>query len=132
MVEIVGTMEGLKASGIKHVAFKPGPMDGVRQVINIAVTNLDFPIIMQWTGGRAAGHHSFDDFQQPVTPTCRAIWQHANVCHIGGSGFGSADDVLGAKVWCPANAFLRFLVSFHCFRHWSIQPRLHGSRHGKS
>ena len=62
-VEIIG---GLKAAGIKHVAFKPGSVEGIRQVISIAAANPDFPIIMQWTGGRAGRHHSFEDFHQPV------------------------------------------------------------------
>ena len=39
--------------GIQHVAFKPGSIDGIRQVVNIAVANPGFPIILQWTGGRA-------------------------------------------------------------------------------
>ncbi|KAJ3517947.1 hypothetical protein NLJ89_g178 [Agrocybe chaxingu] len=89
-VEII---DGLKAAGIKHVSFKPGSVDGIRQVINIAAANPDFPIIMQWTGGRAGGHHSFEDFHQPVLATYRAIRQHPNVILVGGSGFGSAGDV---------------------------------------
>ncbi|KAF9532470.1 fatty acid synthase [Crepidotus variabilis] len=89
-VEII---EGLKDAGIKHVAFKPGSVDGIRQVINIAAANPDFPIIMQWTGGRAGGHHSFEDFHQPVLATYRTIRQHSNIVLVGGSGFGSADDV---------------------------------------
>ncbi|KAF8907276.1 fatty acid synthase [Gymnopilus junonius] len=89
-IEII---EGLKTAGIKHVAFKPGSVDGIRQVINIAAANPDFPIIMQWTGGRAGGHHSFEDFHQPILATYRAIRQHPNICLVGGSGFGSADDV---------------------------------------
>ena len=33
----------------------PGTVDGIRQlrVVNIAAANPDFPIILQWTGGRA-------------------------------------------------------------------------------
>ena len=89
-VEII---DGLKAAGIKHVAFKPGSVDGIRQVINIAAANSDYPIIMQWTGGRAGGHHSFEDFHQPILATYRTIRQHSNIILVGGSGFGSADDV---------------------------------------
>ncbi|KAF6759889.1 fatty acid synthetase alpha subunit [Ephemerocybe angulata] len=89
-VEII---EALKAAGIKHISFKPGSVDGIRQVINIASANPDFPIIMQWTGGRAGGHHSFEDFHQPVLSTYRAIREHPNIVLVGGSGFGSAEDV---------------------------------------
>lgn len=89
-VEII---DGLKTAGIKHVAFKPGSVDGIRQVVNIAAANPGFPIILQWTGGRAGGHHSFEDFHQPILATYRSIRQHPNIVLVAGSGFGSADDV---------------------------------------
>jgi len=62
-------ISGLKSIGIRHVAFKSGSVGGIRQVINIATANPDFAIIMQWTGGRAGGHHSFEDFHQPILVT---------------------------------------------------------------
>jgi fatty acid synthase subunit alpha len=89
-VEII---DGLKAAGIRHVAFKPGSVDGIRQVVNIAAANPDCPIILQWTGGRAGGHHSFEDFHQPILATYRSIHQYDNISLVAGSGFGSADDV---------------------------------------
>ncbi|KAI0787467.1 fatty acid synthase [Fomes fomentarius] len=88
--EIIGA---LRSAGIKHVSFKPGSVDGIRQVVNIAAANPDFPIIMQWTGGRAGGHHSCEDFHQPILSTYGAIRQHANLILVGGSGFGGADDL---------------------------------------
>jgi enoyl reductase-like protein len=44
--EIIG---GLKAVGIRHVAFKPGLIDGIRhwQVVNTVAANPEFAIIMQ-------------------------------------------------------------------------------------
>ena len=89
-VEII---DGLKTAGIKHVSFKPGSVDGIRQVVNIAAANPTFPIILQWTGGRAGGHHSYEDFHQPILATYRAIRQYRNIYLIAGSGFGSAEDV---------------------------------------
>ena len=89
-VEII---DGLRAAGIRHVAFKPGSVDGIRQVVNIASSNPDFPVIMQWTGGRAGGHHSYEDFHQPILVTYRLIRQYSNISPAGGSGFGSADDM---------------------------------------
>ena len=86
-------IEGLAGAGIKHVAFKPGSIEGIRQVVNIAAANPSFPIILQWTGGRAGGHHSYEDFHQPILATYRSIRQHANISLIPGSGFGTADDV---------------------------------------
>jgi fatty acid synthase subunit beta len=49
-------INALKSSGIRHVAFKPGSVDGLRQVVNIAKANPDFPVILQWTGGRVTIH----------------------------------------------------------------------------
>ncbi|KAL5526485.1 FAS2 [Sanghuangporus sanghuang] len=86
-------INGLRTAGIKHVSFKPGSVDGIRQVVNIAAANPDFPIIMQWTGGRAGGHHSFEDFHHPILVTYASIRQQENICLVGGSGFGGADDV---------------------------------------
>ncbi|RXK40211.1 hypothetical protein M231_02485 [Tremella mesenterica] len=83
----------LKAVGIKHIAFKPGSVEGIRQVINIAASNPDYPIILQWTGGRAGGHHSCEDFHQPIIATYASIRQHRNISLVAGSGFGGADDV---------------------------------------
>ena len=86
-------IQGLEAVGIRHISFKPGSNDGIRQVVNIAAANPEFPIILQWTGGRAGGHHSFEDFHQPILATYRSIRQHSNIVLVGGSGFGGADDV---------------------------------------
>ncbi|KAI0685962.1 fatty acid synthase [Cytidiella melzeri] len=86
-------IEALKAAGIKHVSFKPGSVEGLRQVVNIAAANPDFPIILQWTGGRAGGHHSCEDFHQPILSTYSSIRQQRNICLVAGSGFGGAEDI---------------------------------------
>lgn len=106
-------IDGLREAGIKHVSFKPGEppplpshpahlanlsspcagsVDGIRQVINIASANPDYPIILQWTGGRAGGHHSCEDFHAPILSTYASIRAHPNISLIAGSGFGGADD----------------------------------------
>ena len=86
-------IDGLRSAGIKHVSFKPGSVEGIRQVINIAAANPDFPIILQWTGGRAGGHHSYEDFHMPILKTYSSIRQQDNLVLVGGSGFGGADDL---------------------------------------
>ncbi|KAA1103250.1 beta subunit of fatty acid synthetase [Puccinia graminis f. sp. tritici] len=86
-------IDGLREAGIKHVSFKPGSVDGIRQVINIAAANPDFPVICQWTGGRAGGHHSCEDFHQPILATYASIRNQPNLILVVGSGFGSAEDV---------------------------------------
>ncbi|KAI9292989.1 fatty acid synthase [Neoconidiobolus thromboides FSU 785] len=84
----------IKNAGLKHISFKPGSVSAIRQVIQIAVNNPDMPIIMQWTGGRAGGHHSFEDFHQPILETYASIRQQSNIILIAGSGFGSHEDTL--------------------------------------
>lgn len=84
--------EYIDTLGIKHIAFKPGSMDAVQQVINIAKANPTFPVILQWTGGRGGGHHSFEDFHQPILQMYGRIRQQDNIILVAGSGFGGADD----------------------------------------
>ncbi|KAH0563492.1 beta subunit of fatty acid synthetase [Trichoglossum hirsutum] len=84
--------EYIQTLGIKHIAFKPGSMDAIQQVINIAKANPTFPVILQWTGGRGGGHHSFEDFHQPILQMYGRIRRCSNIVLIAGSGFGGADD----------------------------------------
>jgi fatty acid synthase subunit beta len=86
-------IEGLRNAGIKHVAFKLGSIDGIRQVVNIAASNPDFPVILQWTGGRAGGHHSYEDFHQPILATYHSIRRRHNISLVAGSGFEAGEDV---------------------------------------
>ncbi|KAG0272729.1 beta subunit of fatty acid synthetase, partial [Linnemannia exigua] len=79
-------------AGIRHISFKPGSVESIRQVLAIAAAHPDMPIILQWTGGRAGGHHSFEDFHQPLLETYSAIRRHSNVVLVAGSGFGGAED----------------------------------------
>ena len=78
--------------GLRHISFKPGSADTIQQVIDIAKFNSRFPIILQWTGGRGGGHHSYDDFHQPIIQMYGKIRECENLILVGGSGFGAADD----------------------------------------
>lgn len=80
--------------GVKHISFKPGSTDAIQQVINIAKANPTFPVILQWTGGRAGGHHSFEDFHAPIINSYSAIRRCENIILVAGSGFGGADDTI--------------------------------------
>ncbi|KAJ3106179.1 3-oxoacyl-[acyl-carrier-protein] synthase [Phlyctochytrium bullatum] len=84
-------VKNLKDAGLKHVAFKPGSVDTIRRVIAIAKANPDMPIILQWTGGRGGGHHSFEDFHAPMLETYAAIRRVDNIILVVGSGFGDAE-----------------------------------------
>jgi fatty acid synthase subunit beta len=82
----------IKSIGLKHISFKPGSSAAIEAVINIAKANPSFPIILQWTGGRAGGHHSFEDFHQPILGSYEKIRQCQNLILVAGSGFGGARD----------------------------------------
>ncbi|BDD63834.1 beta subunit of fatty acid synthetase [Monascus purpureus] len=84
--------EYIQTLGIKHIAFKPGSVDAIQQVINIAKANPKFPVILQWTGGRGGGHHSFEDFHQPILQMYSRIRRYDNIVLVAGSGFGGSED----------------------------------------
>jgi fatty acid synthase subunit alpha len=85
-------IHALRSAGVRHVAFKPGSVEGILQVVSIANQNKDCPIVLQWTGGRAGGHHSFEDFHQPILDTYPAIRSCDNIILVGGSGFGNGEE----------------------------------------
>ncbi|KAF8857680.1 fatty acid synthase-like protein subunit beta [Acephala macrosclerotiorum] len=84
--------EYIETLGLKHIAFKPGSVEAIQAVINIAKANPTFPVILQWTGGRGGGHHSFEDFHQPILQMYGRIRRSENIIIVAGSGFGGAED----------------------------------------
>ncbi|KAI0881211.1 fatty acid synthase beta subunit [Annulohypoxylon maeteangense] len=84
--------EYIRTLGIRQIGFKPGSIQVIQQVIKIAQANPGFPIIMQWTGGRGGGHHSCEDFHEPILEMYSKIRRCANVVLVAGSGFGGAED----------------------------------------
>ncbi len=84
----------IETLGLKHISFKPGSVVAIHQVLDIAKANPLFPIGLQWTGGRAGGHHSYEDFHGPILETYAQIRKYPNVILIVGSGFGDAQGML--------------------------------------
>ena len=84
--------EYIETLGLKHISFKPGSGEAIQAVINIAKANPTFPVILQWTGGRGGGHHSFEDFHQPILQMYGRIRRSENIILVAGSGFGGAED----------------------------------------
>ncbi|OCL12674.1 putative fatty acid synthase beta subunit [Glonium stellatum] len=83
--------EYIDTIGLKHIAFKPGSVASIREVIDIAKAHPHFPIIMQWTGGRGGGHHSYEDFHAPILQMYGRIRRCPNIILVAGSGFGDAE-----------------------------------------
>ncbi|KAK3324294.1 acyl transferase domain-containing protein [Cercophora scortea] len=84
--------EYIETLGLKHISFKPGSSESIQAVVNIAKANPTFPIILQWTGGRGGGHHSYEDFHAPILASYGRIRRQENIILVAGSGFGGADD----------------------------------------
>lgn len=84
--------EYIETLGLTHLGLKPGSVDSISQAISIAKAHPNFPIVLQWTGGRGGGHHSFEDFHQPILQMYSKIRRCSNISLIAGSGFGSAED----------------------------------------
>lgn len=85
--------EYIETLGLRHISFKPGSVAAIRKVVEIAREHPNFPVILQWTGGRGGGHHSFEDFHAPIIATYGIIRQEPNVYLVAGSGFGDSDSV---------------------------------------
>ena len=83
--------EYVETIGLKHISFKPGSIDAIQQVINIAEANPTFPVILQWTGRRGGGHHSFEDFHQPILQMYGRIRRCGNIALVASSEFGGAE-----------------------------------------
>lgn len=82
--------EYISSLGLRHISFKPGSKDAIERVLDLAKIHSDFPIIIQWTGGRGGGHHSFEDIHFPILNLYGKIRQCSNVILVAGSGFGDA------------------------------------------
>ncbi|CAO1626989.1 unnamed protein product [Sympodiomycopsis kandeliae] len=83
----------LKDAGIEHMTLKPGSLEGIRQTCAIAAANPDFSFVINWTGGRAGGHHSYEDVYQPIIQTYSLIRKYPNISLLAGSGLGNAESI---------------------------------------
>ncbi|AET38733.1 tetrafunctional fatty acid synthase subunit FAS1 Ecym_3239 [Eremothecium cymbalariae DBVPG len=84
--------EYIETLGLTHLGLKPGSIDAISQCITIAKAHPTFPIVVQWTGGRGGGHHSFENFHAPILQMYCKLRKCSNIVLIAGSGFGSAED----------------------------------------
>ncbi|MEU6563907.1 fatty acid synthase subunit beta domain-containing protein [Nocardia nova] len=89
--EAVALIEELSEAGISHVAFKPGTIAQIRAVLRIADAVPDYPVIMHIEGGRAGGHHSWEDLDDLLLETYAELRGRANVVVCVGGGIGTPE-----------------------------------------
>src|SRR5699024_5733240 len=96
-VELIGE---LRQAGISHTVFKPGTVAQIRQVIAIAKQLPQTDIIVQVEGGRAGGHHSWEDLDDLLVSTYAQLRAQDNIVLAVGGGIGTpelaADYLTGA------------------------------------
>ncbi len=75
----------------QHVAFKPGTVAQIRQVLAIAEQVAPRPVMIQIEGGKAGGHHSWEDLDDLLVATYAQLRAHDNVVVCVGGGIGTPE-----------------------------------------
>ncbi len=89
--EAVALVEELREVGIEHVVFKPGTVRQIKQVLAIAEAVAPVPIIVQIEGGKAGGHHSWEDLDELLITTYPELRAASNVVVCVGGGIGTPE-----------------------------------------
>ncbi|WP_460854079.1 fatty acid synthase subunit beta domain-containing protein [Nocardioides montaniterrae] len=79
----------LREAGIEHVVFKPGTVAQIRSVLAIADEVAPTPLIVQIEGGKAGGHHSWEDLDSLLLATYADLRRRENVVVCVGGGIGT-------------------------------------------
>ncbi|GBF13153.1 3-oxoacyl-[acyl-carrier-protein] synthase 2 [Rhodococcus sp. Br-6] len=105
--EAVTIIDELTEAGFSYVAFKPGTVAQIRSVIRIANEVPDFPVIVHIEGGRAGGHHSWEDLDDLLLATYAELRTRDNLVLCVGGGIGTperAADYLTGR-WATEHGF---------------------------
>nr|WP_235009613.1 type I polyketide synthase [Mycobacterium sp. 3519A] len=89
--EAVDLIDELNSVGISHVVFKPGTIDQIKSVINIAAEVPGKDVIVHIEGGRAGGHHSWEDLDDLLLATYAELRKLSNITVCVGGGIGTAE-----------------------------------------
>ncbi|WP_137149782.1 type I polyketide synthase [Mycolicibacterium sp. CR10] len=89
--EAVELIEELYTVGITSVVFKPGTVDQIKSVIKIAAEVPDRDVIVHVEGGRAGGHHSWEDLDDLLLSTYGELRKYPNVTICVGGGIGTPE-----------------------------------------
>ena len=104
--EAVELIDELNSVGISHVVFKPGTIEQIKSVIRIAAEVPTKPVIVHIEGGRAGGHHSWEDLDDLLLATYAELRKRSNITVCVGGGIGTperAAEYLSGR-WAEATA----------------------------
>ncbi|KAJ1950641.1 fatty acid synthase alpha subunit Lsd1 [Linderina macrospora] len=87
-------VSSIKDAGLRHITLKASTLEDIRSAIAISKVDHEFPVIMQWMGGRNSGYHSWDDFYQPILETYSLLRFHRNIVLVAGSGVGDMESAI--------------------------------------
>ncbi|GAC1383365.1 MAG: type I polyketide synthase [Marmoricola sp.] len=88
-VRLVGELQEL---GIQYVVFKPGTVAQIKAVLKIADEVAPRSLIVQIEGGKAGGHHSWEDLDDLLLATYADLRRRENVVVCVGGGIGTPAD----------------------------------------
>ncbi len=89
--EAIALVKELRAGGFPWVAFKPGAVRQIKNVLAMAREIPEIPVIIQVEGGKAGGHHSWEDLDDLLINTYQEIRSHDNVVLCVGGGIGTPE-----------------------------------------
>jgi fatty acid synthase, bacteria type len=89
--DAVELIDELNDIGISHVVFKPGTIEQIRSVIRIATEVPAKPVIVHVEGGRAGGHHSWEDLDDLLLATYSELRSRSNITVCVGGGIGTPE-----------------------------------------
>lgn len=82
----------LRADGFHYLCLKPGTIEHIEQVLEIASDHPDFQFIVQVEDGHSGGHHSWEDLDHLLLATYARIREAKNVILAVGGGIGRPID----------------------------------------
>ncbi len=89
--DAVELIDELNNVGIAHVVFKPGTVEQIRSVNRIAAEAPTKSVIVHIEGGRAGGHHSWEDLDDLLLATYSELRSRSNVTVCVGGGIGTPE-----------------------------------------
>ncbi|WP_238473626.1 type I polyketide synthase [Nocardioides cavernaquae] len=89
--DAVALIHELREGGIEYVVFKPGTVAQIKKVLAIADEVAPVPVIIQVEGGKAGGHHSWEDLDALLLTTYADLRRRANVVVCVGGGIGTPE-----------------------------------------